>query len=44
VAPSLFRNNAELRQALLMPRFRDHERLLASAYAMADRVAPFTEQ
>lgn len=44
VAPSLFRNNAELRQALLMPRFRDHERLLASAYAMADRVSPFAEQ
>lgn len=40
VAPSLFRTNAEMQRALEMPRFRDHERVLASAYAMADRVAP----
>ncbi len=43
-AKSLFPNDLEMRRALQMPPFRDHERLLATAYAVADRVQQHTQK
>lgn len=40
---TLFPNDQDMQRALQMPPFRDHERILAAAYAMLDRVAPHKE-